>query len=936
MTEIIGKGILQVGFDAAQVKQAGETQLLPAANELARGVGGAFAAIKIAGFAKDGIDELKQAGTVSAQTGAQIKITGGAAGITAKQVDDLGQSMLNLAGFDDEAGRSAANVLLRFDAIRGSGTFTRVEKDAADLAITMGTDLPSAADLLGKAMQNPDKAMRLLRPVIGQLSDAQQANIRDFLAQNDVASAQGVILTALESKIGGTAKAFGDTLAGGQAKAAEESKNMKAALVEGLAPGLAFVDDRIIDLAHGIEGLPGPLRAVGGAAVLAGSETLALAQPVAALTQIYGRWKDAQEATAAASKAVAAAAAEQRAVTFSNSGALAAEAAATEAAASAAAADAVAQEELNAAFLRSGLFAAAAADGAIEVATAETLLATNSAAAVGSLYEVSAAEATAGLGMTAMAAAVALPVAAVVGLGIATGQFGDTLDIVNPKLDGFKTNLADAFDADKLAVDVNLFKSVTDALKDDKLSAAFSHAGISVNDFTTALRTGNQAFFDHLKGSNDDRFAIDALAVATANASRAALDRLVAEGRLSQAQEDQALQGRNAVQALDLLVSSGQVAASVQTDVAASLDGTGTSATSAADALTKLSAAQADQITGARAAFDASQSFASAQKGVESALKGVEDAERRVTDAQLALNQARQHASSSDLAHGTLDIESAHLRVADSAQAVTDAQAALDLLRRQNRSTPDELAAAERRVEEANIAHQEAILGVSDAEKRQQDLQKKGTDQDQAVITAKQNLASAQDAEKTAVDNLGTAYGQQADAAAKLKDEQYKLAGGLDIQSQAVKDQIDAYYNLAATLDPSSTYFKNVQNYIALLQGAQDKFAGQTGFQDESTPQSFAHSNARAAGGYVGPGETFRGAEQGFEILWKDSMYKAPPAGGYVMDHADSLALMQAARGGSSDNGVHIGQVIVQGDNAPDALKRLPGTLRQSVTLARR
>lgn len=313
MPEEIGKGILSVGFDSAQVEQAGKEQLLPSAKRLATDIAGAFAAIKIAGFLNEGIEELKGAQVVSAQTAAQLKATGEAAGITAAQIDELGQSMLDLAGFDDEAARSAVNVLLRFDQLKGFDLFKRIEADAADLAITMGTDLTSSAELLGKALQSPDKAARLLKPVIGALTDEQTKAIEKFLALNDVAGAQGVILDALEAKIGGTAAAYGETLTASISRSTEEWKNAKAALVEGFAPALQLGADLSTKFATAISGAPEGVQALVGGIVLLGGTVGPLLGGIGSLATTYGTLT-ARSAAAAAATAVSATAAEAEAV----------------------------------------------------------------------------------------------------------------------------------------------------------------------------------------------------------------------------------------------------------------------------------------------------------------------------------------------------------------------------------------------------------------------------------------------------------------------------------------------------------------------------------------------------------------------------------------------------------------------------------------------
>ncbi len=134
-----------------------------------------------------------------------------------------------------------------------------------------------------------------------------------------------------------------------------------------------------------------------------------------------------------------------------------------------------------------------------------------------------------------------LGIGAILAIGAATGQFGSTLDDVTPNLDNYKKALGAALDAGAVRPFESVVKSVSDALGDSKLSGAFQRAGITADGFTTALREGNTAFFDHLQGSTKDRIAIAELAVTTQEAAKAELDRLVLTDRISQAQEDNAI-----------------------------------------------------------------------------------------------------------------------------------------------------------------------------------------------------------------------------------------------------------------------------------------------------------------------------------------------------------------------------------------------------------
>lgn len=73
------------------------------------------AGVVAAGFAlRSFYQELTQSQKSAAQTAAVIKSTGGVANVTAKQVDELSNSLLRKTGIDDEVIQNGENMLLTF------------------------------------------------------------------------------------------------------------------------------------------------------------------------------------------------------------------------------------------------------------------------------------------------------------------------------------------------------------------------------------------------------------------------------------------------------------------------------------------------------------------------------------------------------------------------------------------------------------------------------------------------------------------------------------------------------------------------------------------------------------------------------------------------------------------------------------------------------
>jgi hypothetical protein len=147
------------------------------------------------------------------QLGAAIASTGGIAGRSVSQLDAYSAALSKTTKFADEAIQAGQAQLLAFTNVRGS-VFDRATADALDLATRKGIEVKAAMELVGRALDNPIRGMQQLRREGIMLSSSQQQLIKDFMAVGNVAGAQGVVLSELEKRYGGAAKAARDTLGG--------------------------------------------------------------------------------------------------------------------------------------------------------------------------------------------------------------------------------------------------------------------------------------------------------------------------------------------------------------------------------------------------------------------------------------------------------------------------------------------------------------------------------------------------------------------------------------------------------------------------------------------------------------------------------------------------------------------------------------------------
>ena len=142
-----------------------------------------------------------------------IRATGGAAGKTVKDIEDLAQSVGFATLASVEGARKAATQLLTFRSISGE-TFDRTLRLAQDLATVGFGTLESSAVQLGKALEDPKTGLTALRRVGVSFSQTQKQVIQDLFDTGRVAQAQEKILDGLEQQVGGAGKASGQGLAG--------------------------------------------------------------------------------------------------------------------------------------------------------------------------------------------------------------------------------------------------------------------------------------------------------------------------------------------------------------------------------------------------------------------------------------------------------------------------------------------------------------------------------------------------------------------------------------------------------------------------------------------------------------------------------------------------------------------------------------------------
>lgn len=130
----------------------------------------------------------------------RIKSTGGAAGITSKELQKMASELQNISNYGDEAIIDMQSLLLTFTNIKGDN-FARTSKLVVDMSALMKKDLSSAAIQLGKALNDPATGLGLLSKTGITFTQSQKDVIKALWDTGQKAEAQGIILDALSIKM---------------------------------------------------------------------------------------------------------------------------------------------------------------------------------------------------------------------------------------------------------------------------------------------------------------------------------------------------------------------------------------------------------------------------------------------------------------------------------------------------------------------------------------------------------------------------------------------------------------------------------------------------------------------------------------------------------------------------------------------------------------
>ncbi len=188
-------------------KQTDETEKM--FKKLGGAIGAAFSVKAVVDFSKQCAEAYIEHNQTVSVLRSTLEATGATAWTTAQELQNMAKTLQGTTNFTADSINSMQSVLLGFRNITGD-TFGEATKAILDMATVMKMDLSSAAQSIGKALDDPIHGMDSLKKQGFNFTAAQKQVIQSFLDVGDAASAQKIILDELNGTFGGAAEAAAD------------------------------------------------------------------------------------------------------------------------------------------------------------------------------------------------------------------------------------------------------------------------------------------------------------------------------------------------------------------------------------------------------------------------------------------------------------------------------------------------------------------------------------------------------------------------------------------------------------------------------------------------------------------------------------------------------------------------------------------------------
>jgi hypothetical protein len=198
--------------ESARATGLADSKMLALTAKLAGAAGAMYALKKAVDFASSSLTEFGEQEGLDFKQEAVIKATGEAAGKTASELKGMASALSEATSISDEDIERVQTLLLTFREIKGD-IYDSAVKASLDLGAIFGS-AESAALQLGKALQDPTLGVTMLSRSGVTFNEVQKEQIKAFVEQNDLLSAQKLILEEVQKQVSGTAEAMGSGYTG--------------------------------------------------------------------------------------------------------------------------------------------------------------------------------------------------------------------------------------------------------------------------------------------------------------------------------------------------------------------------------------------------------------------------------------------------------------------------------------------------------------------------------------------------------------------------------------------------------------------------------------------------------------------------------------------------------------------------------------------------
>ena len=165
--------------------------------------------MRVIGQVKQLSDQLEASWAAQAEASALLgnvlKTTGANAWTTQGHLEGIAGALQKTTKYGDETIESMQTVLLGFRNITGK-EFDIATEAVLDMATVMKMDLTSAAQAVGKALDNPAQGLDSLSRQGFKFTQQEKDLMKEMQAAGDIAGAQKIILDELAKTYGGAAK----------------------------------------------------------------------------------------------------------------------------------------------------------------------------------------------------------------------------------------------------------------------------------------------------------------------------------------------------------------------------------------------------------------------------------------------------------------------------------------------------------------------------------------------------------------------------------------------------------------------------------------------------------------------------------------------------------------------------------------------------------